>query len=82
MLHHRFMPLIERDAKPSLNELITMRGYDSEVSPTWQGTAEIELFPSPTEELDALAPREMIGAYYRSVGFSWNGGTLLDPEGG
>src|SRR5881392_2356477 len=61
---NRFVPSIERDAKPSLNELVTMRGYDSEVSPTWAGTAEIELFPSPTEELAALEPREMIGAYY------------------
>jgi hypothetical protein len=59
-----------------------MRGYDVEVSPTWTGTAEIELFDSPTEELAALAPREMIGAYYRSVGFSWRGGTVLDHDGG
>jgi acetoacetate decarboxylase len=82
MLHHRFMPSIERDAKPALNELVTMRGYDVDVSPTWTGTAEIELFESPTEELAALAPREMIGAYYRSVGFSWRGGTVLDHDGG
>jgi acetoacetate decarboxylase len=81
MLHHRQLPSIERGAAPSLDELVTMRGYDAESSPVWAGEAELELHASPVEELlPALAPVEMIGGFYRQVGVSWNGGTLLDAE--
>ncbi len=59
-----------------------MRGYDAEVSPTWTGHGRDRAVPLPHRGAAALEPREMIGAYYRSVGFSWNGGTVLDPEGG
>jgi acetoacetate decarboxylase len=78
MLHHRHLPSIERDAPASLDELVTMRGADVEVSPLWAGEAELTLHDSPTEELTRIAPRELIGATYRSVGMTWNGGTLLD----
>jgi hypothetical protein len=30
------------------------------------------------EELTSIEPREMIGAYYRSVGVSWAGGSRLE----
>ena len=77
MLHHRWMPAIESDGTDSLHELVTMSGYDSEVGPTWKGSAEITLFDSPTEELDRIRPHEMIGGYWREVGTSWKGGTTL-----
>ena len=79
MLHHRFFPAIESDGTDSLHELVTMRGYDTELGPAFRGDATLEVFDSPTEELTRLAPREMIGGYWRSVGTSWNGGTTLEP---
>ncbi len=78
MLHHRWMPSIEKGAKDSLVELVTMRGYDVEVSPAWTGEAEVTLWDAPTEELSRLAPVEMIAGYWRSVGVSWDGGTILE----
>jgi acetoacetate decarboxylase len=78
MVHNRFFPSIVNGASPSMDEIVTMRGYDADLSPVWGGDSELHLFESPTEELTALAPREMIGSYYRSVGVSWNGGTLLE----
>jgi hypothetical protein len=41
------------------------------------GSAELELFASPGEELSLLAPEEVIGGYYHRVGVSWKGGTTL-----
>jgi acetoacetate decarboxylase len=79
MLHHRHVPSIEAGAGPSLNELVTMRGYDPAASPVWAGQAELVLHDSPVEELTHLAPREVIGGFYRSVGVSWKGGSVLDP---
>jgi acetoacetate decarboxylase len=82
MLHHRYFPSIERGAAPSMNELVTMKGYQVESSPVWGGHATLELHDSPVAELTRLAPREMIGGYYRSVGMSWDGGTrLTEPQG-
>ena len=80
MVHHRFMPAIESDGTDSLAELVTMRGYDTEIGPAFTGEAEIEFFDSPVEELTRLAPREMIAGYWRNVGTSWNGGTTLESD--
>lgn len=78
MLHHRLLPRIEGDGRDSLDELVTMRGVDVELGPAFRGDAELELFESPTEELGRIAPLEMIGGYWRSVGTTFAGGTTLE----
>lgn len=78
MLHHRWMPAIECDGTDSLDELVTMRGFDAELGPCFAGDAELDVFDAPTEELTRLAPWEMIGGYWRSVGTSWRQGTTLE----
>jgi len=78
MLHHRFLPRIEGDGTDTFAELVTMRGSDVELSEAWCGDAEIELFDSPVEELTTLAPREILGGYWRSVGTTFAGGETLE----
>lgn len=78
MIHSRQFPAIESDGTDSIDELVTMRGYDVEVGPCWQGDATISLYPSPTEELDRLAPEEIIGGYWIEVGTNWRAGTTLE----
>lgn len=77
MLHSRQMPSIEADGSDSLDELVTMRGYDVELGPVYAGDADLRLPECPTEELHRIAPREIIGGYYRQVGNSMAGGTTL-----
>jgi acetoacetate decarboxylase len=77
MLHNRWWPAIESDGSQSMDELVTMRGYDGEVADIWSGSAELRLLDSPSEELSALAPVEIIGGYYHRVGVSWKSGTTL-----
>ena len=77
MLHSRRFPTIESDGTASMDELVETRGYDVEIADGWKGEAHLSLFPSPAEEHHRLAPREIIGAYWRRVGMSWNGGTTL-----
>jgi hypothetical protein len=77
MLHNRWWPAIESDGTGSVDELVTMSGYDGEVRDVWGGEAELELFESPTEELFRLAPQQVIGGYFHRVGVSWKGGTTL-----
>jgi acetoacetate decarboxylase len=77
MLHNRYWPSIESDGSASMDELVTMRGYDGEVADVWAGTAELRLFDSPGDELAILEPLEIIGGYYHRVGVSWRSGTTL-----
>jgi acetoacetate decarboxylase len=42
--------------EPAVHELVRARSRDRTISPIWEGTAELELYPAPNEELAALAP--------------------------
>jgi len=77
MLHHRWFPRIELDGRDSLAEVVTMSGVDVELGPVYGGEASLELFDSPTEELTLLAPREILGGYFRTVGTTFAGGRTL-----
>jgi acetoacetate decarboxylase len=78
MLHDRYWPAIESDGTASMDELVTMRGYDGAIADVWSGVAELELHESPSEELALLEPREMIAGYYHRVGVSWRQGETLE----
>jgi acetoacetate decarboxylase len=77
MAHHRWLPSIEKGRPDALHELVRSGSASFEGGPAWRGDATLELFASPTEELDRLAVREIIGGYYRQVGVTWDGGRLL-----
>jgi acetoacetate decarboxylase len=78
MVHHRQVRQIERNGGLSLDEVVTMSGYDGEAGPAWKADAELTLFDSPWDELASALPiKEIIGGFYRQVGTSWNGGTTL-----
>ena len=77
MLHNRYWPTIESDGTYSMNELVTMRGYDGEVADVWAADVDLEISDSPHDELAMLEPLEIIGGFYHRVGVSWRGGTTL-----
>jgi hypothetical protein len=77
MLHSRYFPSIEEGQPPSMDELVTMKSYDWEGSEVWTGEATLSFGSSPVEELESLAPVEMIAGYWRSVGVTWGIGTRL-----
>jgi acetoacetate decarboxylase len=45
-----------RHDEPAVHELVRARSRDRAISPIWEGSAELELYPAPDEELAALAP--------------------------
>jgi acetoacetate decarboxylase len=77
MAHHRWMPSVEKGAPDALSELIASGSANFEAGPAWRGDATLELFESPTEEIADLEVREIIGGYYRQVGVTWDGGSVL-----
>ncbi|HTT59812.1 MAG TPA: acetoacetate decarboxylase family protein, partial [Acidimicrobiales bacterium] len=78
MLHHRWFPRIELDGRDSLDEVVTMSSVNVDLGPAYYGTATLELFDSPSEELLSIAPREILGGYFRSIGSTFNGGVTLE----
>jgi acetoacetate decarboxylase len=44
---------------------------------TWAGSGSLRFFPSEIEEHVLLAPREVLGAYRFSSGYSFPGGEVL-----
>jgi len=80
MLHNRFWPSIESDGSTSMNELVTMRGYDAETADVWAATADLDIYESPVDELAILEPIEVIGGFYHRIGVSWRGGTTLRAD--
>ena len=77
MLHTRQWPAIESDGTDALDELVTMQGFDAEVADVWAADADLLLGESPFEELDVLAPAEILGGYYHRVATSWREGATL-----
>jgi acetoacetate decarboxylase len=80
MAHHRWMPSVEKGAPDALAELISSGSASVEAGPAWRGDASLALFESPTEELARLEVHELIGGYFRQVGVTWDGGTVLDRQ--
>jgi acetoacetate decarboxylase len=72
-----YLSRIEADGRDSVAAIVAMRGTDVELGPAFTGTAGLELLDSPVEELTRLAPREMIGGYYRGAGTTFAGGETL-----
>ncbi|HUW78672.1 MAG TPA: acetoacetate decarboxylase family protein [Candidatus Nanopelagicaceae bacterium] len=81
MLHHRTMPSIQRGAGLSLDQIVTMSGIDADLGEPWIGDAELTLSDSQWDELNSVLPvREIIAGYYREVGGTFAGGTLLQDR--
>jgi acetoacetate decarboxylase len=78
MLHHRWFPRLELDGRDSLAEVVTMSSVNVELGPAYGGEATLTLFESPSEELASLAPREILGGYFRSVASTFAGGRTLE----
>ena len=78
MLHNRWMPSIDGDGTDSLDELVTMSAFRSEVGRCFRGSFELQIGASPVEELARLEPREPIAGYWREVAMTWRSGTTLE----
>jgi acetoacetate decarboxylase len=77
MIHSRWIPGIEANGVDSLDDIVTMSGVDVEIGRQFQGTATLSFGDSPVEELQRIAPREIIGGFWREVGTTFVGGTRL-----
>lgn len=78
MVHHRVMPSLTPGGGMSLAQIVTMGGVDADLGEAWVGEAELSLWDSPWDEPASLLPvDEVIAGYFREVGVTFAGGSLL-----
>lgn len=62
---------------PDVFELVRAQSYDRSATDIWEGEAELKFYPDTLEDLQAIAPLEMIKGYRFSFSYSVNGGTVI-----
>jgi acetoacetate decarboxylase len=73
----RHFPNIEDPAKPAVHELAISQISDVRVADVWAGDADLKFFESVVEEVAALAPVEMLGGFFHSMGLTITGGKVI-----
>jgi hypothetical protein len=59
-----------------------MGGVDLDLGQAWGGDAELTLGDSQWDELGSILPvKKILGGYFREVGTTFNGGTLVADLG-
>jgi acetoacetate decarboxylase len=59
--------------RPDVFELVRSGGYDRDASEIWEGSAELRLFDDTLEDLQAIAPHELLRGYRFSFGYTVDG---------
>jgi acetoacetate decarboxylase len=72
MYNTRHFPAAAGD-RPDVFELVRAGGRDRDVSEIWEGSAELRLYDDTLEDLQAIAPREMLRGYRFSFGYTVDG---------
>jgi acetoacetate decarboxylase len=62
---------------PDVFEMVQSGGFDREVTEIWEGDAELKIFDDTIEDLQAIAPREVLKGYRFSFGYTVHGGKVL-----
>jgi acetoacetate decarboxylase len=75
----RQFPSVERGGRPSVLELVKLGAENARYGDRiWAGAGNLKFFPSDIEEHMLLAPREVLGAYRYSSGYTFPGGKVLE----
>jgi len=78
LFHIRYFPSIERDAPPSVLELVSLGAEDVNYGDSiWKGKGSLKFFQSINDDFIGLSPLEILGAYCYSSGYSYPGGKVL-----
>jgi acetoacetate decarboxylase len=77
LFNTRYFPAWENGAEP-LHEHVWAGGDDREISPIWEGDAELRFFDSPADELSQLAPVEVGKGFWFSFGYTVDGGRRVE----
>jgi acetoacetate decarboxylase len=78
VFHIRHFPSIVAGADPSVLELVKLGAENVHLGDiAWEGSGDLKFIPSEIEEHMDLAPREILGAYFYSSGYTFPGGEVV-----
>jgi acetoacetate decarboxylase len=63
--------------EPAVFELVRAVGRDREATPIWEGSAEFCFYDDTLEDLQAIAPKEMLRGYRFSFGYTVDGDDVV-----
>jgi acetoacetate decarboxylase len=63
--------------RPDVFELVKSGGFDREVTDIWEGEAELRFYDDTLEDLQAIAPQEIIKGYRFSFAYTVHGGEVI-----
>jgi acetoacetate decarboxylase len=62
---------------PDVFELVRAGGYDREITDIWEGEAMLQLGTNTIEDLQAIAPKEILKGYRFTFAYTVKGGQVL-----
>ncbi|MEM7535792.1 MAG: acetoacetate decarboxylase family protein [Chloroflexota bacterium] len=62
---------------PDVFELVKAQSYDRSATEIWEGDAELKFYDDTLEDLQAIAPNEVMKGYRFSFGYSVDGGPVI-----
>ena len=65
------------NTRPAVFELVRAGGFEREITEVWEGEAELRFGTNTVEDLQAIAPSEIMKGYQFSFAYTVQGGELL-----
>ena len=66
-----------RNGRPLVHDLVTEVQTNHVVGEIWKGVGELDFFPAENEELEAIRPQEILGAYHVHFSYRTSGVEVL-----
>jgi acetoacetate decarboxylase len=76
MYNSRHFPAYD-GLRPDVFELVRSGGFDRSATDIWEGSAELRLYDDTIEDLQAIAPHDIIKGYRFSFAYTVHGGTVI-----
>jgi acetoacetate decarboxylase len=76
MYNTRHFPAYD-GTRPDVFEMVKSGGFDRDVTPIWEGDAELTLYDDTLEDLQAIAPQEVMKGFRFTFSYTVQGGEVI-----
>jgi acetoacetate decarboxylase len=76
MYNTRHFPAYD-GTRPDVFEMVKSGGFDRDVTPIWEGDAELKFYDDTLEDLQAVAPREVMKGFRFTFSYTVQGGEVI-----
>jgi acetoacetate decarboxylase len=76
MYNTRHFPAYD-GTRPDVFEMVKSGGFDRDVTPIWEGDAELKFYDDTLEDLQAIAPKEVMKGFRFTFSYTVQGGEVI-----